>query len=170
MDGELVMLKECGTLFEEEAETKKNIKDAESDLEGKVLAKYPALSLVEIKTLVVERKWMDALAASVTGEVDHLSQALTGRVKDLAERYAVPMPAITENVDELSAKVEAHDVYVKSEFWDELRWQTSPQIVIVSSIPWLWYFLLAKVRELSDSNQRQIQIEANRHPPQAKAN
>lgn len=48
-----------------------------------------------MKTLVVERKWMDALETAVRGEVDRLSQQLTGRVKELAERYAEPMPEIT---------------------------------------------------------------------------
>jgi type I restriction enzyme M protein len=95
-------------LFDEEAETKKAIKDTEKDLEQKVLAKYPALAVDEIKTLVVERKWMDALSTTVTGEVDRLSQVLTGRVKELASRYAVPMPRITDNVEELSMKVDAH--------------------------------------------------------------
>jgi type I restriction enzyme M protein len=105
---ELVVLQKYATLLDEEAETKKAIKDGEKALEQKVLAKYPALSLEEIKTLVVERKWMDALASAVSGEVDRLSQVLTGRVKELALRYAVPMPAIANNVERLSIKVDTH--------------------------------------------------------------
>ena len=50
---------------------------------------------------------MDAVAAVVMGEVDQLAQLLTGRVKELALRYAVPMPEIMKNVDDLSAKVDA---------------------------------------------------------------
>ena len=38
------------------------------------------------------------------------------------------------------------DVYVEKEFWDDLPWPASPLIVIVFSIPWLWYFLLARVQ------------------------
>jgi type I restriction enzyme M protein len=105
---ELAMLQEYAAQFGEEAQTKKVIKEAEKALDRKVLAKYPALSLEEIKTLVVERKWFDALATAVTGEVDRRSQALTGRVKDLALRYAIPLPRITDNVETLSVKVEAH--------------------------------------------------------------
>src|SRR5207245_2960855 len=105
---ELEVLKEYSALFEEEAKTKAKIKEAEKDLERKVLAQYKALSLEEIKTLVVERKWMDALAAAVMGEVDRLSQMLTGRVNQLARRYALPLPAIMDNVDDLSARVDAH--------------------------------------------------------------
>ncbi len=105
---ELAVLKECAALFDEEAETKGRLKDAEDDLEAKTLAKYPALSLEDIKTLAVERKWMDSLTAAVKGEVDRLAQGLAARVKALTERYAVPMPAIMERVEELSAKVDEH--------------------------------------------------------------
>jgi type I restriction enzyme M protein len=105
---ELAVLQKYAALFDEAAETKEAMRHAENDLERKVLAKYPVLSLEEVKTLVIERKWMDALAAAITGEVDRLSQMLTGRVKELALRYAVPMPAIADNVEKLSVKVEAH--------------------------------------------------------------
>ncbi len=73
-----------------------------------MLAKYPTFTLDEVKTLVVERKWMDELFARVLGEVDRLSQTLAGRVKELAERYAEPMPKITKEVETLTAKVEDH--------------------------------------------------------------
>ena len=86
----------------------KDIKDAEQELEKKVLTKYPALSLDEVKNLVVERKWMDALQSAVEGEVDRLSQQLAGRIKELAERYSETLPVITEEVDEYTAKVDAH--------------------------------------------------------------
>jgi type I restriction enzyme M protein len=105
---ELAVLQKCAALFDEDAETKIKIKEAEQDLEKHVLAKYPALSIDEIKTLVVERKWLDALAAAHVGEVDRLSQILTSRVTELTLRYAVPMPAIAKTVEDLSSKVETH--------------------------------------------------------------
>lgn len=104
---ELAELKKYFALLEEEAEAKKAIKKAENELERQVLAKYPSISLKEIKTLVVERKWMDALESVVQGEVDMCSQVLTGRVRELAQRYAVPMPAITAKVEQLNAKVDS---------------------------------------------------------------
>jgi type I restriction enzyme M protein len=73
-----------------------------------VLNKFPVLSLKEIKMLVVERKWMDALEAAVQGQVDGRSEALAGRIKQLAERYSVPMPAIAGRAEELSAQVDIH--------------------------------------------------------------
>ena len=105
---EFAALKKYSDLFEKEADTKKAIKDAEKDLEGKVIAKYPTFSEEEIKTLVVERKWMDELSARILGEVDRLSQTLSGRVKELAERYAEPMPEIISEVKTLTKKVDDH--------------------------------------------------------------
>jgi type I restriction enzyme M protein len=105
---ELAVLEKYFALFEKEAEVKTAIKEAENNLEGKILAKYPTLTSDEVKTLVVERKWMDELSARVLGEVDRLSQTLAGRVKELAERYAESMPEITKEVETLTKKVEDH--------------------------------------------------------------
>lgn len=105
---EFDMLEQYLALFEKEAETKKKIKEAEANLEKRVLTKYPTFTEEEIKKLVVERKWMDELMARVLGEVDRLSQTLAGRVKELAERYAEPMPQIDREVEVLTSKVEGH--------------------------------------------------------------
>jgi len=71
-------------------------------------AKYPALTEAEIKTLVVEDKWLAAIAAAIHGEMDRISQALTQRVKELAERYETPLPQLEQEVKNLAVKVEAH--------------------------------------------------------------
>jgi type I restriction enzyme M protein len=47
------MLEQYKWLVEEEAETKKAIKDAQTQLEQKLIAKYPKLSINEIKTLAL---------------------------------------------------------------------------------------------------------------------
>lgn len=62
----------------------------------------------EIKTLVVSDKWLATLAAAVQGELDRVSQTLTGRIRQLAERYANPLPQLTDEVEQLAAKVAAH--------------------------------------------------------------
>jgi type I restriction enzyme M protein len=108
VDDELLILEKYLALFEKEADIKKMIKDVEKDLEKKVLIKYPNLTEEEIKTLVIERKWMDELSTRVFGEVGRLSQTLAGRVKELVERYAEPMPEILNEVDDLTKKVEEH--------------------------------------------------------------
>jgi len=95
-------------LLEQEAAASKRIKDAQQALATQVAAKYAQLTETEVKTLVVDDKWLAALAISVQGELDRVSQTLTGRIKQLAERYAEPLPQLVTDVVALSAKVEAH--------------------------------------------------------------
>jgi type I restriction enzyme M protein len=92
----------------EEAEGKKALKEAEAALDDKALAKYPKLTEVEIKTLAVDDKWLTAIAAAIHGEMDRISQALTQRVKELAERYETPLPQATRQVASLERAVNAH--------------------------------------------------------------
>ena len=105
---ELKTLKQYAIFFEEEAEVKKQIKASEKDLEKKVRTKYPALTLKEIISLVIESKWMDEIQARVINEIYRLSQRLAGRVKELAERYTEPMPKIEDAVNALTKKVGKH--------------------------------------------------------------
>lgn len=102
------MLKDYFALIEKEATANKKVKEAVKALDAKVFTKYGKLSKDEIKALVVDDKWMGTLAAVVQSELDRVSQALTGRIKQLAERYAVPVPAIESRVEELNAKVGTH--------------------------------------------------------------
>lgn len=92
-------------LSNEEADLKKRLKEAESLLDSKVYYHYPKLTEEDIKTLVVEDKWLSSLDTAIHGEMDRISQSLTQRVKELAERYETPMPQMTDRVAELEAKV-----------------------------------------------------------------
>ncbi len=95
-------------LTEQEAEASKKIKEAQTALEKKLLAKYQALTEAEIKTLVVEGKWVAALERDVRTEMERISQRLTGRIKELTERYANPVPALVTEVEALEQKVHMH--------------------------------------------------------------
>ena len=57
---------------------------------------------------MVDDKWMATLSAAVQGELDRVSQTLTGRIRQLAERYATPLPKLTDEVAALAARVEEH--------------------------------------------------------------
>jgi len=89
----------------EEADLKKRLKDAESALDKKAYDYYPKLTEAEIKALVVDDKWLAALDTAIQGEMDRISQALTWRIKELAERYETPIPQMASSVAELEAKV-----------------------------------------------------------------
>jgi type I restriction enzyme M protein len=58
--------------------------------------------------LVVKDKWLAKLAAAVQGELDRVSQTLTGRIRELAERYATPLPQVIGEVATLAARVDEH--------------------------------------------------------------
>ena len=101
-------LEEYAVLLDKQTDAKNRLKAAQNALEAKVAAKYGKLTEAEIKTLVVDDKWLASLAASVQSELDRVSQTLTGRIRQLAERYATPLPKLTEEVKTLAARVDEH--------------------------------------------------------------
>ncbi len=105
---EVAVLEEWLRLANEEVDLKKRLKEAEVDLDAKAYNRYPTLALPEIMTLVVDDKWLAALDAAVHGEMDRISQALTQRMKELAERYEIPLPGMVRRVAELEGKMNRH--------------------------------------------------------------
>jgi len=105
---EAVVLNEWLKINEQESELKKKLKNAEAELDNKVYKHYPKLTEADVKTLVVDDKWLAALDKDIHGEMDRVSQRLTQRVKELAERYETPMPRMVSRVSELEAKVNRH--------------------------------------------------------------
>ena len=105
---ERAALEAYADLLDQQTEAKAKRKAAQEDLYKKIDAKYPKLTETEIKTLVVDHKWMVRLSSDVQGELDRVSQTLTGRVRELAERYTTPLPRLTDEVATLAARVEEH--------------------------------------------------------------
>jgi type I restriction enzyme M protein len=101
-------LQNYAALLDEQADIKAKLKAAQDDLEAKLDAKYPKLIEEEIKQLVVDDKWLATLADAVQGELDRVSQTLTSRIRQLAERYATPLPTLTKELSALSARVDEH--------------------------------------------------------------
>ena len=105
---EIKLLKEYLALADKEAGISGKLSEAKEALTEKIAGRYAKLTEEEIKTLVVEDKWMATLAAAVQGELDRVSQTLTGRIRQLAERYAKPLPQLTNEVNALAARVDEH--------------------------------------------------------------
>jgi type I restriction enzyme M protein len=105
---ERALLEQALALLEKEVATSAKVKDAQEALLAKVAAQYGKLTEDEIKTLVVDDKWLATLAAAVHGELDRVSQTLTGRIRQLAERYAAPLPQLIGEVATLAARVDEH--------------------------------------------------------------
>jgi type I restriction enzyme M protein len=102
------ILRQWLKLNDRQTALKKEIKEAEVQIDRLVYDRYPMLTESEIKVLVVDDKWLARIGAAVAGEIDRVSQGLTQRVKVLAERYEVPLPELVSNVAELEARVAGH--------------------------------------------------------------
>lgn len=105
---EAAVLQQWLNLNTEEADLKKAVREAEAALDQLSYDKYPKLTEAEIQTLVVDDKWLTTLVDAVQGEVDRVSQTLTGRIRMLADRYAAPLPQIADEVAALAARVDGH--------------------------------------------------------------
>lgn len=105
---EVKALEQCLKLINAEAKANKAVKDKTTELTNKVFAHYPTLEEAVIKKLVIENKWQATLKNSIHAEIERVTQRLANRVKTLEERYAEPLPKLTENVQKLSSKVDEH--------------------------------------------------------------
>ena len=83
-------------------------KDAWIALNAKVAGCYAKLPQDDVKALTVEDKWVASACAAIEGEIDRVSQVLTGRIRTITERYSVPLPVLRERVDELEFRIAKH--------------------------------------------------------------
>ena len=94
--------------FEAEKKAQDRIKLALIELEREVIDQYPRLSLDEIKTVVVEKKWLRNIEQRIGTEMDNISHRLTQRIRELAERYETPLPELETAVDDIEQRVKGH--------------------------------------------------------------
>ncbi|MBF4264974.1 type I restriction endonuclease subunit M, partial [Vibrio anguillarum] len=99
---EKAALKQAKKLFDAEADAKKALKEAQEALDLAVFKQYPKLSIDEIKSLIVDDKWLATLESNIVAEIERVTQQLANRVKELEERYSEPLPALNQSVDNLS--------------------------------------------------------------------
>ena len=91
-----------------EADSKKSLKEAQTKLKKLVYAQYEDLSEDEIKTLIVDDKWLTTIKLRIDGEIDQISQRLSNRITELAQRYENPLPKLEANYTEAQNKVKQH--------------------------------------------------------------
>jgi type I restriction enzyme M protein len=107
-DEEHKVLCEYLDLIDKESDLNTKAKKAQEAMLTKVVAKYEKLTEAEIRTLVIEDKWLATLSAAIQSELDRVSQTLTTRIRQLADRYAAPLPQIADEVETLSQRVDEH--------------------------------------------------------------
>jgi len=95
-------------LMTNQSDIKARLKDALEELDGLLCKKYASLTETDIRSLVVEDKWLAALESAVESELSRVSQTLTSRIRLLADRYATPLPKLAVEVEALSARVNEH--------------------------------------------------------------
>ena len=95
-------------LVDDESDANKKVKDAMKALDKKVNEKYKALTEDEIKTLVVDMKWIPYIVREVNSEMDRVSHRLASRIKELAERYDETLSRLEDEVKSYSVKIEQH--------------------------------------------------------------
>lgn len=105
---EINALEKCLSLVKKEATAKTKAKDKKTELDLAVFKKYPQLSEADIKSLIVDDKWLASLESNIVAEIERVTQQLANRVKELEERYSEPLPALTQSVENLSDKVAGH--------------------------------------------------------------
>lgn len=105
---ELAAHQEYYELTEGERAAKRKTKKARKALLKQVFAQYGELDTATVKRLTVADKWFKAIQDALDDEVERVSQQLSGRLEQLAERYADPLPELADEVDALSARVSKH--------------------------------------------------------------
>lgn len=95
-------------LFNREAELKKDQKEKAIALDNLTLIAFKELTEENVRTLVVDDKWLTNIKTSIQTEIDAISQRLTGRVKQLAERYENTLIELDKESKSLEDIVSAH--------------------------------------------------------------
>lgn len=95
-------------LYSIDSQINKDLKEKSDELDKLAYNKYSDLSIEEIKTIVVDDKWMQTLEEALTWELDKVSQTLTGRITELEERYKNTLGELTNQVETFESKVTDH--------------------------------------------------------------
>lgn len=107
-EDECQVLNQYLALADRESSLNDQVKALQDALTESVLAKYEALTESEVQQLVIDGKWLAHVGNSVNAELERVSQALTGRIRELAERYTVPLPELEADVALLATRVKEH--------------------------------------------------------------
>ena len=89
-------------------EQSKLVKALKAALEEKLKEKYTALTVEEIKELLVNKKWYYSIYDGIDALYVAISHNITDRIVELAERYEDTLPALSTLVEDYESKVKSH--------------------------------------------------------------
>ena len=101
-------LKKYEVLADAEEELREKRKSKESELVELIAEKYSSLEESDVKSVLIENKWIKAIKEVVESELDSTILKLSKRLSELNDRYLVPLPEIEKEREKLSQKVKAH--------------------------------------------------------------
>ncbi len=102
------VLKQWLTLEDRAGKLKKQLKNAGAELDARAIAKYAELSEEDVRDILINDKWLPALRAGLAGELSRAINGMEDRLLVLADRYATPLAELSQEVEELSARVAGH--------------------------------------------------------------
>jgi type I restriction enzyme M protein len=102
------ILKTWLELEAQQSDLKTDIRRCYEALDKSAYEKYPTLTQAEVKSIVLDDKWLPVIRTAVQIEMERISQQLSARVRELVERYETPLPALDRQIKDLEEKVNAH--------------------------------------------------------------
>jgi type I restriction enzyme M protein len=107
-EDEILALKKCLALVNEESTRKSAVKTAKDLLDRLVFEKIPIIPEGELKDLIVQDKWFSRIETQIVEEIERMTQQLANRVKTLEERYSETLPTLNKHLEKCSDLVEGH--------------------------------------------------------------
>jgi type I restriction enzyme M protein len=104
-EADVKVWKQWLTLSNEMDELYMLLKQKRSDLTDAVVEKYATLSENEIKTLVVERKWLDNVLNSCNALMQTVTHSIANDTTALVERYKDTLVSLDDDVAKYEAEV-----------------------------------------------------------------
>lgn len=104
----LAVFKEYLDKYDELTSLKAQIKELTTTLTNKVVEKYASLTEDEIRTLVVERKWLAAVIGGCMALMQSVAHRIGTEVASLVERYENTLPELTKEVSEYESEVNGY--------------------------------------------------------------
>jgi type I restriction enzyme M protein len=107
-DTSVIAAKTAISLKKKISEKTKIVKALVQQLDDKAKSKYAELTLPQIQDLLINRKWHTSIYEGIYALYKTVSQRITERIVDIAERYEQTLPEINEEVARLEKKVQQH--------------------------------------------------------------
>lgn len=97
-EADLTILKQWLMLSNEKDNLNKTLKQKRNELTDAVVTKYAALTEDEIKTLVIQRKWLASIISGCEALMQTVTHRIANDVTTLVERYENTLPELAQDV------------------------------------------------------------------------